>query len=43
LTRKLAEKKINVEYLYGSIGRSAKQALIVLGVEDTEAAARVVK
>jgi hypothetical protein len=43
LTRKLADKGINVEYLYATIGRSARPALIVLGVADVEAAARVVR
>jgi hypothetical protein len=41
VTRKLAEKGINIEYLYGTIDRGSKRALIVLGVSDVEAAARV--
>jgi hypothetical protein len=41
VTRKLAEKGINVEYLYGSIEKGSKRALIVMGVTDVEAAARV--
>lgn len=41
VTRKLAEKGINVEYLYGSIEKGSKRALIVMGVTDIEAAARV--
>ena len=41
ITRKLAEKGINIEYLYGTIGRGSKRALIVLGVSDVEAAARL--
>ena len=32
---------INIEYLYGTIDRGSKRALIVLGVSDVEAAARV--
>ncbi len=41
VTRKLAEKGINVEYLYGSIDKGSRRALIVLGVSDVEAAFRV--
>ena len=41
ITRKLAEKGINIEYVYGSISKGASQALIVLQVSDREAAARV--
>jgi hypothetical protein len=43
LTRKLAEKGINVEYLYGTVEKGARRALIVLGVSDVEAAARVAR
>ena len=43
LTRKLAEKNINIEYVYGSIGKSAERALVVIGVSDVEAAARLLK
>src|SRR5437899_7545881 len=43
ITRKLAEKGINIEYLYGTIEKGAKQALIVMGVSDLEAAARVAR
>ncbi len=43
ITRRLAEKAINVEYAYGSIAKSSTQALIVLGVSDIAAAARVLK
>lgn len=43
VTRKLAEKGINIEYAYGSIARGATQALIVLGVSDVAGAARLVK
>jgi hypothetical protein len=41
VTRKLAEKGINIDYLYGSIEKGSKRALIVMGVADIEAAARV--
>lgn len=43
VTRKLAEKGINIEYAYGSVARGSTQALIVMGVSDLDAAARVVK
>ncbi len=43
VTRKLSEKGINIEYLYGTIGQGSKRALIVLGVSDLEAAARVAR
>lgn len=43
ITRKLGEKGINIEYLYGTIDKGAKQAMIVLGVSDVEAAARVAR
>lgn len=41
VTRKLAEKGINIEYVYGSISRGSSQALIVLQVSDVAAAARL--
>jgi len=41
LTRKLAEKGINIEYAYGSIEKGSTHALIVMGVSDVEAASRV--
>ncbi|HEV8384974.1 MAG TPA: ACT domain-containing protein [Candidatus Acidoferrales bacterium] len=43
VTRKLAEKGINIDYVYGSIGKSADRALVVLGVSDVEAASRLLK
>ena len=43
ITRKLAEKGINIEYLYGTIDKNSKRALIVLGASDIEAASRVVR
>lgn len=44
LTRKLAEKQIDIAYAYGSILKdSGKQALIILAVSDVPAAARMVK
>ena len=39
----LAEKGINIDYVYGSIGKSADRALVVLGVSDVEAASRLLK
>lgn len=43
ITRKLADKGINIDYLYGSIDKNSRRALIVLGVSDLEAAARIVR
>jgi len=43
ITRKLAEKGINVEYLYGTVQKGAGRALIVMGVSDIEAAGRVAR
>ena len=43
VTRKLAEKGINIEYLYGSVEKGSRRALIVMGVSDVEAAARVAR
>ncbi len=43
VTRKLAEKGINIEYVYGSIGKSAERALVVLGVDNVAAASRILK
>ncbi|HEX2714229.1 MAG TPA: ACT domain-containing protein [Candidatus Acidoferrales bacterium] len=43
VTRKLAEKGINVEYLYCTVQKGAGRALIVLSVSDIETAARVVR
>ena len=42
VTRKLAEKGINIEYAYGSISKDASQALIILQVSDLGAASRIV-
>lgn len=43
ITRKLAEKRINIDYAYGSVARGSTQALIVMKVSDLAAAARLVK
>ncbi len=43
VTRKLAEKGINIDYLYGTVQKGAGRALIVLGVSDIEAGARVAR
>jgi hypothetical protein len=44
LTRKLADKQIEIKYAYGSILKgSGKEALIILGVSDVAEAARVAK
>lgn len=43
LTRKLAENGIDIKYAYGSIEKGVEKAMIVLGVSDVTAAAKVVK
>ena len=43
LTRKLAEKNINIDYVYGSIARGSDKALVIIGVSDVEAAAKILK
>jgi hypothetical protein len=43
ITRKLAASGINVEYIYGSIERGSKRAMVVLGVSDAEKASQVFK
>ena len=43
VTRKLAEKGINVEYVYGTMEKGAERAVIVIGVSDIEAAAQVAR
>jgi hypothetical protein len=40
VTRKLGDAGINIEYLYGTIEKDTRQALIVCGVTNVEAAAR---
>ena len=42
ITRKLADAGVNIEYLYGTIEKDTRQALIVCGVSDIEAAKRAV-
>ena len=43
ITRKLADAGINIEYLYGTIDKSTKRALILCGVADVEAASQIVR
>jgi len=43
VTRKLAEKGINIEYAYGSISKNATQALIILQVSDIEGAGQLLR
>ena len=43
ITRKLAAGGINVEYVYGSIERGSKRAMIVLGVSDVAKASQMIK
>jgi hypothetical protein len=43
ITRKLAAGGVNVEYIYGSIERGSKRAMIILGVSDAEKASQLIK
>ena len=43
ITRKLAERGIDILYAYGTIERGSERAMIVIGVSDPEAASQVVK
>jgi hypothetical protein len=43
VTRKLADAGVNIEYIYGSIERGSRRALIVIGVPDIGAASKIVK
>ena len=41
--RKLAQRKININYSYATVGRGSRQAAIVLGVSNAKKAAKAVK
>jgi len=41
LMRKMAAKGINVDYVYGTIEKGTRRALLILGVSDLAAAAKV--
>jgi hypothetical protein len=43
VTRKLAAAGVNIDYIYGSIGRGTKRALLVLGVADAESNAKLLR
>lgn len=43
VTRKLAENKINIDYVYGSIEKGAPKALVVMAVSDLRKAAQLLK
>ena len=43
ITRKLAENKINVDYIYGSIERGSPKALLIVAVSDLKRAAKLIK
>lgn len=43
ITRKLAENKVNVDYVYGSIERGAPKALVVMAFSDLKRAAKLLK
>lgn len=42
-TRKLAEKGIDILYVYGTIERRSGRAMVVMGVSDPQAASEIVK
>ena len=42
VTRKLADKGINIQYAYGSIVKGEGRALIIMGVSDVDRAADLV-
>ena len=39
--RKMAAKGVNVEYVYGTIEKGTKRALVIMGVSDLAAASKV--
>ena len=41
--RKIAAKGINVEYLYGTIEKDTKRAMVIIGVSDIDAATKVAR
>lgn len=43
ITRKLAEHKINIDYVYGTIERGSPKALIIVAVSDLKRAAKLIK
>lgn len=43
VARKLADRRININYAYGTVARGAKRAAIVLGVSKPRRAARWAK
>ena len=43
VTRKLAENKINVEYVYGTIEKGASDALVIVSVSNLKKAAQLLK
>ena len=43
IARKLAQRGVNINYAYATVGRGSSRAAIVLGVSNAKKAARVVK
>ena len=41
--RKIAAKGINVEYVYGTISKDTKRAMVIIGVSDIDAATKVAR
>ena len=43
ITRKLAEDKVNIEYVYGSIEKGSPKAILIFGFSDMKRAAKLIK
>ncbi len=43
MTRKLAENKINIDYVYGTIEKGASDALVIVSVSNLKKAAQLLK
>ena len=43
ITRKLAEKGVDILYAYGTIEHSSQRAMVVIGVSDLAAASQILK
>jgi hypothetical protein len=43
VARKLADRRININYAYGTVARGGRRAAIVLGISSPRRAARLVK
>lgn len=43
ITRKLAEHKVNIEYVYGSIEKGSPKAILIFGFSEMKRAAKLLK